>query len=34
MGYNPDFDNEMFKKLESASQDAQKRIKKLDALRK
>ena len=34
MGYNPDFDIKMSKKSESASQDAQKRIKELDALRR
>ena len=34
MGYNLDFDIEMSREPESASQDAQERIKELDALRK
>ena len=33
MGYNPDFDIEMSQEPESVSQDAQGRIKKLDALK-
>ena len=34
MGYNPDFDIKMSREPESASQDAQERIQKLNALRK
>ena len=34
MSYNPDFDIKMFQEPESALQDAQKRIKKLNALRR
>ena len=34
MGYNSDFDIEMSREPESASQDAQKHIEELDALRK
>ena len=34
MGYNPDFDIKMSQEPEPASQDAQERIKELDALRR
>ena len=34
MGYNSDFNTEMSKEPESASQDAQKHIEELDALKK
>ena len=34
MSYNPDFNIEMSRKLESASQDTQERIEELNALRR